>query len=161
MNHKLIRIYLNDHLAGSIVGSRLARRIAKQNQGNHYGSEVTRLADEIDDDKSALEALMDRLGVRKKQARLALAAVSETAARLKPNGRLFGYSDLSRVVELEMLTVGITGKLELWQSLKATEEQVDGINLDELVARAEDQDNRVRELRRSAAHDAFAGESSR
>ena len=53
---------------------------------------------------------MDRLGVRQKKARLAIAAVTEMAGRLKPNGRLIGYSPLSRVVELEGLTIGVTGQ---------------------------------------------------
>jgi hypothetical protein len=156
MNRKLFGIYLNDHLAGSVVGSRLARRIAQHNEGNHYGSEAARLAEEIEEDKATLEELMERLGVRQKKARLAIAAVTEMASRLKPNGRLIGYSPLSRVVELEGLTVGVTGKLELWQSLKATGERVDGIDADELIRRAESQRDRVADLRLQAAREAFS-----
>jgi hypothetical protein len=156
MNRKLFGIYLNDHLAGSVVGSRLARRIAQHNEGNRYGSEAARLAEEIEQDKATLEELMERLGVRQKKARLAIAAVTETASRLKPNGRLIGYSPLSRVVELEGLTVGVTGKLELWQSLKATGERVDGIDADELIRRAESQRDRVADLRLQAAREAFS-----
>jgi hypothetical protein len=139
-----------------VVGSRLARRIAQHNEGNHYGSEAARLAEEIEQDKATLEELMDRLGVRQKKARLAIAAATETASRLKPNGRLIGYSPLSRVVELEGLTVGVTGKLELWQSLKATGERVDGIDADELIRRAESQRDRVADLRLQAAREAFS-----
>jgi hypothetical protein len=156
MDRKLLGIYLNDHLAGSVVGSRLARRIAQHNEGNHYGSEAARLAEEIEEDKATLEELMERLGVRQKKARLAIAAVTEMASRLKPNGRLIGYSPLSRVVELEGLTVGVTGKLELWQSLKATGERVDGIDADELIRRAESQRDRVADLRLQAAREAFS-----
>jgi hypothetical protein len=156
VDQKLLGIYLNDHLAGSVVGTRLVRRIAKHNEGNHYGSEASRLAHEIEQDKATLEELMERLGVRKKRARLAVAAVTETAGRLKPNGRLVGYSPLSRVIELEALTIGITGKLELWQSLKATGERIDGVDPDELIARAEDQRGRVRELRLQASREAFS-----
>lgn len=156
MDRKLLGIYLNDHLAGSVVGTRLVRRIAKHNEGNHYGSEATRLAREIEQDKDTLEELMDRLDVRRKRIRLALAAVTEVAGRLKPNGRLLGYSPLSRVVELEALTIGITGKLELWQSLKASGEQIDGVDPDQLIQRAEDQRNRVRDLRLQASREAFS-----
>jgi hypothetical protein len=160
MDRELLGIYLNDHLAGSVVGTRLARRIVKHNEGNHYGSEAARLAEKIQQDKDTLEALMDRLGVRKKRTRLALAAVTELLGRLKPNGRLVGYSPLSRVIELEALTIGITGKLELWQSLKATGERVGGVDADELIQRAEDQRDRVRDLRLQAARKAFVGEGS-
>ena len=156
MDRKLLGIYLNDHLAGSVVGTRLARRIAKHNEGNHYGSVASRLIQDIEQDKATLEGVMERLGVRKKRTRLAVAAVTETAGRLKPNGRLVGYSPLSRVIELEALTVGIAGKLELWQSLKATGERIDGIDPDELIQRAEDQRNRVRDLRLEASREAFS-----
>jgi hypothetical protein len=157
VNRKLFGIYLNDHLAGSVVGSRLARRIAKHNEGNHYGSEASKLAEEIEQDKATLESLMDRLDVRKKKFRRVAAAVTETAGRLKPNGKVVGYSPLSRVIELEGLTIGITGKLELWQSLKATGERVEGFDADELIGRAEDQRDRVSALRLQAAREAFAG----
>src|SRR5829696_5296111 len=116
MNRKLLGIYLNDHLAGSVVGTRLARRIAKHNEGNHYGSEASRLAEEIQQDKATLEALMERLDVRRKKLRLAAAAVAETAGRLKPNGRMVGYSRLS------------------W-----------GIDPEQLISRADDQRRRVRD----------------
>ena len=156
VNRKLLGIYLNDHLAGSVVGTRLARRIAKHNEGNHYGSEASRLAEEIQQDQAALEALMDRLDVRKKMFRRVAAAVAETAGRLKPNGKMVGYSPLSRVIELEGLTIGITGKLELWQSLKVTGESVNGVDVDQLIERAEDQRQRAKELRLRAAREAFA-----
>jgi hypothetical protein len=156
MDLKLLGIYLNDHLAGSVVGVRLARRIAKQNEGSHYGSEAARLAEEIEQDMDTLERLMDRLEVRKKKFRQVAAAATEMAGRLKPNGKMVGYSPLSRVIELEGLTIGIAGKLELWQSLKATGEKVDGVDVDRLIERAEDQQGRVRELRLQAAREAFA-----
>jgi hypothetical protein len=156
MDRRLLGIYLNDHLAGSVVGTRLARRIAKHNEGNHYGSEAARLAEEIEQDKDTLERLMDRLDVRKKKFRRVAAAVTETAGRLKPNGKMVGYSPLSRVIELEGLTIGITGKLELWQSLKVTGEKVDGFDVDRLIERADDQRRRAKELRLQAAREAFA-----
>jgi hypothetical protein len=156
VDRKLFGIYLNDHLAGSVVGTRLVRRIVKHNEGNRYGSEAARLVEEIEQDKETLESLMDRLGVRKKKTRLAIATVGETLGRLKPNGRLLSYSPLSRVVELEGLTIGITGKVELWQSLKATGERIDGIDADQLIQRAESQRDRVADLRLQAAREAFS-----
>jgi hypothetical protein len=156
MNRRLLGIYLNDHLAGSVVGARLARRIARQNEGNRYGSEITLLSEEIQEDRVSLEDLMRRLGVRRKKARLGLAALAETAGRLKPNGSLVSYSPLSRVIELEALALGITGKLELWQSVKIAAEPLDGFDTDQLIRRAESQRDRVRELRLQAAREAFS-----
>jgi hypothetical protein len=160
MDSHLLGIYLNDHLAGSVVGTRLVHRIAKHNEGNQYGSEATQLAREIEEDKVTLEALMDRLGVDKKKPRLAIAAVGETLGRFLPNGRLLGYSPLSRVIELEALMLGISGKLELWKSLKVTDVRVGAIDVDELIQRAQEQRDRVRDLRLQAAREAFRGDFS-
>ena len=63
---------------------------------------------------------MDRLGVRKDPLKPAAAWMAEKLGRLKLNGQLSGYSPLSRVVELEGLHIGITGKLELWKALELT-----------------------------------------
>jgi hypothetical protein len=163
MDRKLLGIYLNDHLAGSVVGGNLARRIARQNEGNEYGRKVAEIARDLDEDQATLRELMERAGVRQKQLRLVIARITELAARLKRNGQLIGYSPLSRVLELEGLTMGITGKLELWRSLEAVEDGADlgGIDFASLAARAEDQRERVEELRVNAAQEALSGPGSR
>jgi hypothetical protein len=159
VDHKLLTIYVNDHLAGSVVGKNLAKRIARRNEGNEYGRKVAEIAREIEEDQATLHEVMRRAGVRRKQVRLALARLAEMATRLKPNGRLVGYSPLSRVMELEGLTMGITGKLELWRSLRAVESdpEVPEADYAGLASRAEDQRDRVEELRVEAAAEALSG----
>jgi hypothetical protein len=158
MNRKLLGIYLNDHLAGSVVGGNLAKRIARQNEGNEYGTKVAQIAREIDEDQATLREVMNRAGVRRKQLRLVVARLTEVASRLKRNGRLVGYSPLSRVLELEGLTMGITGKLELWRSLGALENGsgIGGFDFTALAARAADQRDRAEELRLRAAREALS-----
>jgi hypothetical protein len=162
MDRKLLGIYLNDHLAGSVVGENLAKRIVRQNEDNEYGRGVAQIAREIEEDKATLREVMDRAGVRQKQIRLAFARVAELGMRLKPNGRLVGYSPLSRVLELEGLTMGITGKLELWRSLETLDHDsgVPDLDYTALATRAEDQRNRVEELRVRAAREALSGEAA-
>jgi hypothetical protein len=157
VNRKLLGIYMNDHLAGSVVGLRLARRITRQNEDNEYGRQMAQIAEEIEEDKETLHQIMERMGVHQKQTRLALAWVAEKAMRLKPNGRLVGYSPLSRVLDLEGLTMGITGKLELWRSLEASRSgsELQGIDLARLIERAEGQRDRVEDLRIRAAREAL------
>ena len=162
MERKYLTIYLNDHLAGSVVGSRLARRIAKKNRGNDYGAQVSKIADEIEEDQRQLQEVMERTGVRAKRPRLALAWLAEKGMRLKPNGTVVGYSPLSRVLDLEGLTMGITGKLELWRSLDASVKgDLSGIDLARLIERAEDQRDRVEDLRIRAAREAFSESTPR
>jgi hypothetical protein len=157
---KLLGTYLNDHLAGSIVGGELARRIARQNSDNEYGRETAEIAEQIEQDKLELRRIMTRLDVPQKRLRLGIAWAVEKVTRLKPNGRLIGYSPLSRVLELEGLVMGITGKLELWRTLDQLEDANPGLDkaqIRELIGRAEAQRDRVDDLRLKAAAEAMRG----
>jgi hypothetical protein len=159
MNRKLLGIYLNDHLGGSTVGVELARRAARGNQNTEFGEFLSTLAEEIDADREALMSLMDDLGIRKDPVRRALGWAAEKAGRLKPNGQLRGYSPLSRLVELEGLALGVTGKLALWKALRQLgeqEPQLASYPLDHLVERAESQQRQIEERRLAAARLAFA-----
>ena len=92
----------------------LARRSAGSNRGTTYGDALARIADEIEQDRRTLEAITDELDIPRDQVKNALAWGAERAGRLKLNGQLTGYSPLSRLVELEGLITGISGKISLW-----------------------------------------------
>jgi hypothetical protein len=80
--------------------------------------------------------------------------MGEKLGRLKPNARWRDYSPLSRLIELEGLMLGVTAKLGLWRALREAVE-LEGFDLEELAARAEDQRNRVEQLRLRAAAEAL------
>ena len=153
---ELLRTYLQDHHAGSTVGVELARRAAGANQDTEFGKPLARIADEIAEDRESLERLMERLGVKPHPVKDAGGWVAEKLGRLKPNNRLLGYSPLSRVLELEGLLIGVTGKLALWEALRdSLGESLDGVDLVALGDRAQDQRARLEDMRRRAAVEAF------
>lgn len=153
----LLRTYLQDHHAGATVGVELARRAASSNEGSEYGAPLARIAAEIAEDRDTLEAIMERLGAKPSPIKDAGGWVAEKLGRLKPNNRLLGYSPLSRVIELEGLLIGVTGKLALWEALgDSAADDLDGVDLVELKARAEAQRTELEQLRRRAAAEAFA-----
>jgi hypothetical protein len=115
-----LAIYLNDHLGGATGGLELARRIARENPDGELGAFLRRLATEIAEDREELIKIMEALGVGKDRAKVAGGWAAEKVGRLKLNGKIVGYSPLSRVLELEGLEAGVTGKLALWRSLEAT-----------------------------------------
>jgi len=159
LDRKLLGTYLNDHLAGSTVGMELARRARGSNEGSEYGDVLAKVAREIEEDRDALERLMGSLGVKRDRAKVAAAWTGEKLGRLKPNGRLLSYSPLSRLIELEMLALGITGKLSLWEALAEVADQdsrIDQAQLKELSARAERQRAEVWKLRQRAAREALS-----
>jgi len=138
---KYLATYLNDHLLGSTIGTELAQRAARENQGSELGEFLTGVAREIEADRETLLALMSELGVKPDQLKVAAGWIAEKLGRLKPNAQLRGYSPLSPLVELEGLLIGIQGKLAMWQVLAEVAEQVgvDRARMEELSARAERQ----------------------
>jgi hypothetical protein len=155
---RFLGIYLNDHLAGAIAGSELVKRAARNNEGTPLGVFLSRLATDIDEDRGALETLMSDLGVRRDVVKDAAAWMAEKVGRLKLNGRLVGYSDLSRLVELEGLSLGVEGKLAMWRNLSRVRERYAALNktnIERLIQRAEAQRRELEEARQEAAVNAL------
>jgi hypothetical protein len=160
VNEKLVRIYLQDHHAGSTTGLELARRVHGNNKDNDYGEPLGKIVDEIAADRKSLESIMDDLGFGADTIKDLGAWSLEKVGRLKLNGQITGYSPLSRVVELEGLMTGITGKIGLWLALlelAPDEPRLDAARLERLRERGESQRTTVEELRERAAREAFAG----
>ena len=156
-----LAIYLNDHHAASVAAVQLARRAAQSNRGTHYGDQLAVLAAEIEEDRQALRLIMQRLGIRVDPAKAAVAWSAEKIGRLKLNGRLTGYSTLSRLEELEVLSLGVEGKLAMWQTLRhAAERGIPEAELEPLIKRARSQRRRLERQRLDAAGEAFGFEPS-
>jgi hypothetical protein len=152
----LLTIYLNDHLAAATSARELARRAAASNRDSGYGPYLAELADEIESDRQALLAIMRRLGVDR--IKLVGGWGAEKVGRLKLNGRLLGYSPLSRLVEIELLELGVHGKLGLWRSLQRLELgqlATSDLELPRLVLRAEHQLEQLETQRLKAAAEAL------
>jgi hypothetical protein len=154
-----LAIYLRDHLAGSTAGLELAKRAAGSNRESDYGQVLSWLAGEIDQDRDTLTELMDVLGVRRDRLKEGLAWIGEKVGRLKLNGQVTGYSPLSRLEEIEGLLLGVAGKRSLWRalaSLSLPESVRVRFDFEQLVARAEEQRERLEEQRMRAVREALA-----
>jgi hypothetical protein len=156
---KYLPIYLNDHYAGSTAGVELAKRAANNSRDNvEFGPALAALATEIDEDRDALKRIMDRLDVSEDRIKASIFWLGEKVGRLKPNGELLQFSPLSRVVELEGLITGVSGKLSLWRTLlelAPRDERLEEGELQVLADRAEDQLLRLHALRGAAGLIAF------
>ncbi|GGU40754.1 SRPBCC family protein [Lentzea flava] len=148
MNKELLGIYLNDHLAGTMAGTELARRICRTHP------ELRVLADDVESDRRELLDVMRSFGVEPRPHKAAIGWLTEKAGRLKLNGRLLGRSPLSDVLELETLRMGIEGKAAMWRTLR-TLPGADADRFDRLVRRAESQADLVDQHRLRIAPGAF------
>jgi hypothetical protein len=156
--HTRLATYLNDHLGGAMGGIELARRACGENEGNEYGAFLEGLVGDIEADIEALRDVMRRLEVSEDRLKQVAGWTGEKLGRLKLNGQLVGYSPLSRLIELEGLTLGVTGKLSLWQCLRATyadDPRLAGVDLDRLAQRAADQRAEMGRHRAKAAVEAL------
>jgi hypothetical protein len=151
---KYLPIYLNDHLAGAVAAVQLARRAAGQNEGTEYGEALARLAEEIDQDRRVLQDLLKRLGIRGDPVKLLSSVVAEKLGRFKLNGELLRYSPLSRLEEIEILMLGVEGKLALWRALRANVDVE--VDFDDLIRRGTAQRRRLEQLRLKAAAEALS-----
>jgi hypothetical protein len=154
---RLLSTYLNDHLTGSTLGVELARRARGQNEGTPLGRYLDELVVEIEEDRDTLKRVMQAVGAGEDRIKQKLAWLAEKGGRLKPNNRLFGYSPLSRVIELEGLSLGVEGKRCLWESLREIgDPRLAEFDFGALIDRAARQRAGLEERRLAAASTAFS-----
>lgn len=155
--NSLLAIYLNDHLAGSMVGVGLVRRAQASNEGSELGRDLAEAGAEIEDLQAVLRRLMEHLDVTESRIKPAGAWFAEKLGRLKLNGRLRGYSPLSRVVELEGLCTGLSGQILLWRAMERTfGSDLPGFDFAALAERADAQRQLLEAHRLEAAKTAFS-----
>src|SRR4051812_950101 len=104
-------IYLNDHLAGATHGADHARQLEEMTMDTPFGTVMSRLAAEIEEDRDELLALMERADVSENPVKKAGAWVAEKVGRPK----LSGADDESYgvYIALETMSLGVAGKLSL------------------------------------------------
>jgi len=152
MSQQSLRIYLNDHLAGATFGRALVRRAARENPDGELGLFLTGLAREIEEDLATLQRVMGCVRASPNPAKRFAASLAERAGRLKLNGSLRAYSDLSRLVELDGLAAGIMAKHALWRALDVLNDgRLSGFDLVGLGDRAAEQHDELERHRRIVA----------
>ena len=113
-----LSVYLNDHLAGSAAGVRLASRCREAHRGTDLGRYLEGLVVEIEEDRRTLEHVMSRVGAQHNPVKHAGALGAEFLARLKHLTPVLGSGPtVARLEEIEVLSLGIEGKRLLWELL--------------------------------------------
>jgi hypothetical protein len=154
VDERYLGIYLNDHLAGAVVGLQLARRTLQQNPEGALADFVRVFAREIEEDREALARLMESLEISTNPVKTAAGWLVEKLGRFKFNGHVVGYSPLSRLEELEVLSLAVEGKRLMWRLLKTLAESDDrlkGFDFPTLIERAVAQREELERHRLAAA----------
>jgi hypothetical protein len=151
-------IYLNDHLAGSVAMKELVERRLSDDPGGAMSDFLRRFGEELEFEQSIVKTMISHFGGAENPAKKTMAWLAEKIGRFKMNDSLTGYSELSRLEELEFMVVGIRGKLALWTGLEeaaATNALLRGFELGPLREKAQRQMDEAEALRVEAAKRAF------
>jgi len=116
--------------------------MAGTHEGSDLGRELERMVGEFESEREDLKKLIEVLDSAPDRLKVAGGWLMEKAGRAKLNGRLFSYSPLSKVIELEGLRLGVEGKLSMWLALRMLaekDERLRAIDLEGLVDQARSQ----------------------
>ena len=142
MPDRAMDVYLNDHLAGAMLGSDLAGQIRDRHEGTPLGAAMESIAREIEEDRETLLELMERMGVGRNPVKQVTGWVAEKASRVKFSGVVSGEPEHGAFLALESLSLGVEGKRSLWVALAAVQDRYPALqatSLDVLIERAESQ----------------------
>jgi hypothetical protein len=128
--------YLHDHLAGARFATALLADLEAQNLDDQLARFASTLLSEIEEDKSALEGVLARLESRPSVIKEASAWLSQKVGRVKFQ---LDSEPFSIFEALEVLSLGILGKLALWNALRllpTEHDAVQGLDLQHMADRA-------------------------
>ena len=138
--------YLTDHLAGATAGLNLVRIAASEHQGDEHGEFFGQLAIEIREDYETLERLMEGLAVEKSAIKTAAAEVGTKV--MSPKFTSGDDDAMNAFITLETLSIGVEGKTCMWTALATVDDPtLESFDIDDLIARAQDQRARIEEQR--------------
>lgn len=153
-------VYLNDHLAAAAAAVELVERLVANNEDEALDTLLTDLGQDIEADRTTLKAVMERLGVQPSTPKQLAGKVLETLSRFRLNERVTGSADVSRLMEIETVSLGIEGKLSLWRALGhviGSRPELASFDLQGLADRAIQQRSALEPFRLDAAAKALGG----
>jgi hypothetical protein len=144
--------YLNDHLGGAQIAIELLDAMRERNDDEKFREFASALLPEIQADDQTLRSIAEKVGAGSSAAKKAGGWLLEKFARLKLGHT--GSTDFELFESLELLAVGIQGKLCLWKALRAAsglDSRLREYAFDQLVRRAEQQYEKVEDQRLNLA----------
>jgi hypothetical protein len=149
--------YIHDHLAGAAGAIDMLTRLRDDHDGDRLSRFAGGLLADIEDDRAVLRDLADRTGGRQNLAKESGAWLAAKASKLKIGRSAAG--DFGSMQALEVLGLGIQGKISLWQTLEKvapTDRRLTGYDFRKLGRRAENQFREVEKWRMSLVGSVFS-----
>jgi hypothetical protein len=147
--------YLNDHLMGARFAIEMLERLRDSTKDTLFARHLSELLEQIEEDRDVLQRLIEQIGQQRNVLKEAGAWLSEKASRLKLP---VADESLGTFEILEALSLGVLGKLKLWQALSlisAEEPLLTSLDLRHLTSRARIQHDQLEAFRLEAAQGAL------
>jgi hypothetical protein len=132
--------YLNDHLAGAQMAIQLLESMHNQNDDQEFRQFASVLLPEIQADDQTLRHIAEKIGSGPSGIKQVGGWLVEKAARLKLGHT--GSKSFELFQSMELLALGIQGKLSLWKALRTAlgqDARLRGYDFDSLIVRAQEQ----------------------
>jgi hypothetical protein len=136
--------YINDHLGGAQVALQLLEAMRDQHDDRKFREFANALLPEIQADDRTLRHIAEKVGPGPNAMKKAGGWLLEKMARVKLGHT--GSTNFEMFESLELLVLGIHGKLCLWKALMVASRQdsrLGEFNFEELIARAQQQYDKV------------------
>lgn len=160
MSNLPLAIYLNDH-HGLVTGElELIRRVKRENADNWLSTALVRYEEEVGHQQQMIKQILTNIGRQKEMVKSAAAWLTEKLGRFKLNDSLFTYTDLARLLEVEVLTTAAQARIDLWKTMELLKsehrEAVNGIDVQLLREQSERHLHALADHHRNAAVTAFS-----
>jgi hypothetical protein len=136
--------YLHDHLGGAQLAIQLLEGMRDQHDDPTFRDLTSALLPEIQADDAMLRSIAEKIGASPSVIKQAGGWLVEKFARVKLGHT--GSTNFEMFESLELLALGIHGKLILWKALRAASEldsRLRQFDFEELVSRAQQQYDKV------------------
>jgi hypothetical protein len=149
-----LEVYLNDHLAGATGACEVARNAAEKFAGTPHRDFLRQFLMEVEEDRATLEEMIRTIGGTPNPLKQAGAWIMEKVSRFKLSPGGTGSEEMSALLTMETLSIGVEGKICLWAALKPVAgdiAELGSIDFDQLLARAQRQRDGLEKERLAAA----------
>ncbi|HEV7861977.1 MAG TPA: hypothetical protein VGR20_04725 [Acidimicrobiia bacterium] len=153
-----LEVYLNDHLGGATGACEVTRNAVEKFATSSHRNFLSEFLTEVEEDRATLEEMIRAVGGQPNPMKQAGAWLMEKVSRIKLSPGGTGSEEMSALLTLEMLCIGVEGKICLWaalQQIRGDVEELSAFDLDDLMARAQSQRQGLEKERLTAARPAL------
>ncbi|WCO65003.1 hypothetical protein PO878_10885 [Iamia majanohamensis] len=151
--------HLATHQAGAALAMSTAQRARAAEEGTDLGRALATFLDELEDERDTLRRAQRALDLEPAGVVGVVRTATDGARRLLHLATTARRTPLTRVLELEVLVTGVTGKMRVWEVLGELADQepdLPDVDWEALVVRARGQREVLLAHHRQAAREAFA-----